>query len=120
MTNWTVDRYGDIWAGFILKKPMDINGYRMSAGGPLVRQLREAPCQGNVPREHLGHLVTDEFITLLDRCCAELATGSHADMIPHLADELRRHRDGCSPILRNYLHRLDGCLGAWLNLLTTS
>ena len=39
MPGWVIDRYGDIWGGFILKTLMDLRGDRMAAGGPMIRHL---------------------------------------------------------------------------------
>ena len=36
MPGWVIDRYGDIWGGFILKMLMDIKGDLMATGAPMI------------------------------------------------------------------------------------
>ena len=81
MPNWPIDRYGDIWGGHILKLLLDIRGDEMSVGGPLVRHLRAGPMEQNIRREHLAHLVNEEFINLLLSLCSEIKPQSYLDMM---------------------------------------
>ena len=41
MPGWVIDRYGDIWGGFILKTLMDIKGEAMAVGEPMINHLKE-------------------------------------------------------------------------------
>jgi len=117
MPNWAIDRYGDIWAGFILKTLMDIRGDQMSVGAPMVRHLREEPYQNNIVKEHLGHMVNEEFIELLLQSSSQIRPGSYLDMMRHLREELSRNAVNSSLILRAYLQHLDTSLVAWLEAL---
>lgn len=117
MAHWNLDRYGDIWGGFILKKLMDARGNVISVGAPLVHHLREAPYQGNLAKELMGQLVNDEFILLLEQSCDNLRPASYLEMMSHLLEEFRRRSEKASPILGLYLKHLDATLEAWLSLL---
>ena len=115
--NGVIDRYGDIWGGYILKTVMDVRGDRFTVGGPMIRHLKEGDYVRNIWQEQLCHLVNDEFIALLGRVRAVLKPASYLDMMAHVHQELARAAEGCSPILRAYLKHLDGTLGAWIALL---
>ena len=41
MPGWVVDRYGDIWGGFILKTLMDLKNEAMAVGEPMINHLKE-------------------------------------------------------------------------------
>lgn len=117
MPHWVVDRYGDIWGGFILKVLMDKRGESMAVGGPMIRHRKD----GNVPRntwqEHLCHLVNDEFIDLLHESAASFGPGSHREMMGALAGEFARRAGGSSPILKPYLLHLADAMEAWVRVL---
>jgi hypothetical protein len=115
---WVIDRYGDIWAGFIMKTLMDIRGDGMSVGSPLVRHLQEGPSNRNIAKEHLGHLVNEEFIRLLTRCSEEIESDSYLNMMNHLSEELQRNITKASIILQEYLRHLSPCLDAWIKILS--
>jgi hypothetical protein len=117
MPGWVIDRFGDIWGGFILKTLMDIRGDRMSVGGPMIRHVKDGSYVRNIWQEHLCHLVNDEFIELLDCVCARIKPASYVDMMGNLCDEFAMRRDGASPILKAYLRYLDVSLRAWVALL---
>jgi hypothetical protein len=65
MPHWVIDRYGDIWGGFILKLLMDIKGDAMAAGGPMIRHMKEGNFQRNIWQENICHMLNDEFIAIL-------------------------------------------------------
>ena len=114
---WPLDRLGDIWAGYILKTLMDIRGERMSVGGPLVRHLRIGPLQQNLRREHLGHLVNEEFIDLLTHLRGEIESGDYQEMMAQLQELFARNAHKASPILCAYLSKLQSPLSAWIAAL---
>lgn len=117
MPGYTVNRYGDIWAGFILKRLMDIRGDCMSVGGPMVRHDREGPWLENIAAEHLASLVNQEFIDLIVGITERIAPADYLDMMLNLHEELKGEAARTSPILRAYLSRLDPSLAAWLRAL---
>jgi hypothetical protein len=118
LPRWTIDRYGDIWGGYILKSLMDIRGDLMAVGGPLVHHLREGDATRNIAREHLAHLVSEEFIECLSVCCGAIEPAPYPDMMAHLREEMMRFAERASPILAPYLKHVSLCLGAWLPALT--
>lgn len=116
MQDWVLDRYGDIWSGFVLKILMDIRGDKMSVGGPLVHHSREAPYLNNVAAEHLGHLVNDEFLDFVQECGSRVKSSNYLDMMKQMHEELHRSSEKTSPVLRSFFSKLLPALGAWLAL----
>jgi hypothetical protein len=117
MPGWVVDRYGDIWGGFILKTLMDLKGDAMAVGGPMIRHLRDGNYLRNVWQEHVCHLVNDEFLDLLARAAENVRPGTYIDMMEQLNEEMRARVEGASPLLRPYLEHLDVCVRAWVKAL---
>jgi hypothetical protein len=117
MTNWRINRYGDIWGGFMLKTLMDRRGDALSVGQPLVHHARAGSRIENVKAEHLAHLVGDEFIDFLDRAAEKIEPEDYCDMMEHLCEELERLAPDRSPILRTYLRTLMPSLRAWISAL---
>jgi Reversibly glycosylated polypeptide len=117
MPGWGIDRYGDIWGGFILKTLMDIRGDRMSVGGPLIRHVKEGDYLENIRQEHLCHLINDEFIQMLDRARERIKPGSYLDMMTGLREEFLQHQSETTPILEAYLQHFNSSLGCWITAL---
>lgn len=114
---WVVDRYGDIWGGFILKTLMDLRGDPMVAGAPLIRHLKEGSIERNIWQEHLCHLVNDEFLESLAVCAADIRPARYEDMMGALAVAFARDAPGRSDLLRPYLEHLARSLEAWAEIL---
>jgi len=117
MPGWVVDRYGDIWGGFILKRLMDLRGDLMVAGEPMIFHAKDGNYTRNIWQEHVCHLVNDEFIALLSEATARLAPASYLDMVDALREELCRSKTGASPMLRPYLDHLVIAMAAWVAAL---
>jgi hypothetical protein len=118
MPGWVIDRYGDIWGGFILKALMDRCGEAAAAGGPMIRHLKEGDFRRNIWQEHLCHLVNDEFVDVLLRAAADLQPASYLEMIAELTESFRRVENRCSPILSNYFRHLTAAMTAWVYALS--
>jgi hypothetical protein len=112
-----IDRYGDIWGGFILKTLIDIRGDGLAVGAPMITHLKEGDYVRNIWQENLAHQVNDEFLRLLSTAAAGLAPGSYLEMMQILTEEFRRRAAACSPILARYLAHLVPALEAWTKAL---
>jgi hypothetical protein len=117
MPSWRINRYGDIWGGFILKTLMDRRGDALSVGHPLVHHTRAGSRSENIRAEHLAHLVGDEFVDLLDRAAETIRPQDYRGMMEHLCEEFERLAPDRSPILRTYLGALTPRLRAWMSAL---
>jgi len=117
MPNWVIDRYGDIWGGFILKMLMDKRGDAMAVGEPMIRHLKAGDHQRNIWQEHVCHLVNDEFIELMLAASDPITPTSYVEMMAELGENVRRLRAGCSPLLGTYVDHLTTALAAWTTAL---
>ena len=114
---WVIDRYGDIWGGFILKALMDLRGDAMAVGGPMIRHLKEGNFQRNIWQEHICHLVNDQFIEILLAAKTRIRPTGYLEMMGALNEEFRRAAPDCSPLLKVYFEHLTGALEAWIAAL---
>lgn len=117
MPGWNIDRYGDIWGGFILKTLMDRKSDVMAVGAPMIRHLKDGNYLRNVWQEHVCHLANDEFLDILGQAAEALHPTDYLDMMGQLIEELRSPAEAASPLLRSYLAHLDGCMRAWVAAL---
>jgi hypothetical protein len=120
MPGWRIDRYGDIWGGFITKALMDLRGDDFAVGAPMITHLKEGNCLRNVWQEHICHLVNDEFITLVD-AIHDTSPGqdvSYLELMARLTDHFGRSEG--SPLLWGYLQHLTRCMDAWVRALAKS
>lgn len=113
MPNWVVDRYGDIWGGFILKTLMDLKGEAMAVGEPMIRHLKEGTYNRNIWQEHVCHLVNDEFLQLLSEIKQNLMSRDYLEMMKEVADGFRSRTEEASPILKPYLRHYCDSMDAW-------
>lgn len=112
-----IDRYGDIWGGFILKTLTDLKGDGLAVGEPMIEHLKEGDYVRNIWQENLCHQVNDEFLELLADSAATIAPGAYLDMMEQLAEAFRARREGCSPVLAAYMQHLAPALDAWVKAL---
>jgi len=120
MSGWAVNRCGDIWAGFLLKTLIDRYGDSMSVGGPLVHHLRQGPVEHNARKEHLGHLMHDEFIELVESIGETIRPGSYLEMMGQVQEAVSRFPAESSVLFREYLDVLSRSLRAWIGALSQS
>ncbi len=120
MPGWVIDRYGDIWGGFILKTLMDLRGELMAVGGPMIRHLKEGASERNIWQEHLGHLVNDEFLSIIEKAREQIKPADYLTMMAHMSEIFERERENCSVILRRYLDVQIPATRAWNRILSQS
>ena len=118
MKDFVVDRYGDIWGGFILQLLAWRRGDDVSFGGPIIRHMKEGGIERNLWQEHPAHLVNDEFIEVIRAAVDRIEAGSYLEMIDALSEELVGETSRRSPILREYFKVLAPAMSAWGSLLT--
>jgi hypothetical protein len=117
LPDWVIDRYGDIWGGFILKTLMDLRGDAMAVGEPMIRHLREGNFHRSIWQEHICHLVNDEFLTLLEEAKSAIGPSDYLSMMEALNEEFQQRMKKTSPLLRPYLQHLTKALTARTSLL---
>ena len=114
---WVIDRFGDIWGGFVLKLLMDKAGDTLTIGEPLVFHVLPGYVTQNIVKEHICNLVNREFIDLLSDSMDAVRTGPYSDMIDQLRDAFSSRLHNCSPLLRPYILHLCGAWRAWTSAL---
>lgn len=113
LPHWVIDRYGDIWGGFILKMLMDLKGDALAVGEPMIHHLKEGDYARNIWQEHVCHLVNDEFLELLFAVQESIRSREYLAMMQELNEALQPHVERASPLLRPYLRHLCIALDAW-------
>ncbi len=83
--SWPFDRFGDIWAGIILKKICDHLGYAINSGDPYIRHQRASNVWDNLRKEATGLRTNEELWLAIDQiglragnfreCYGEIARG---------------------------------------------
>lgn len=117
LPHWVVDRYGDIWGGYILRRLMAIGGHNMSVGEPRIQHNKVPSYEHNIWQEHIGHMINDEFIALLDESSADVSPSDYLTMTSQLNEEMRRRTEHTSRMLQPYMAHLTECLGGWTQAL---
>ena len=64
--DYEYDRFGDIWAGIVVKKICDHLGYAVTSGGPAVAHRRASNVWSNLRKEAAGLEVNEEFWQVVD------------------------------------------------------
>ena len=113
MPGWVVDRYGDIWGGFVLKTLMDLKGDAMAVGEPMINHLKEGDYARNIWQEHICHLINDEFVELLLEVKQTIRSRDYLGMMRELQDGFSRHIERASTMFKPYLRHLCFAMQAW-------
>lgn len=115
-----VDRYGDIWGGYICKKLIDIKGDIFSVGEPLIMHHKTdttSVIQKNIEQEKYSHTVNLAFCDLLDSACEDITPSDYLTMYENLTENLSGLADHYPPSLSDYLKRTVGKMGSWTQAL---
>ena len=115
-----IDRYGDIWGGFILKTLIDLKGDALAVGEPMIEHLKEGDYVRNIWQENLCHQVNDEFLRLLAEAKTAVRANDYLNMLEELTSAFEERAASSSPILARYLAHLVPGLRAWSTALRTA
>ncbi|RMF84220.1 MAG: hypothetical protein D6736_19740 [Nitrospinota bacterium] len=88
--NARLDRFGDIWSGYILKKLADIRGDLLTIGAPVVTHTKMGNTVREMQGEHFGHLLESHFYPLVDEAVEEVSPGSYQEMYHQFARSFAR------------------------------
>lgn len=83
------DRFGDIWAGIILKKIADHLGYCVNSGRPAVKHLRASNVWANLRKESMALEANETFWNFVDRIV--LSGTSFQGCYREIADKVELH-----------------------------
>jgi reversibly glycosylated polypeptide/UDP-arabinopyranose mutase len=103
---YNYDRFGDIWAGVIIKKICDHLGYAINSGEPFVRHQRASNVWTNLRKEVLALEANEIFWEAIDRM---VLTGTTvAECYKEIANKLELEGE--------YWDKLRRAMRTWLEL----
>jgi hypothetical protein len=88
--NAHLDRFGDIWSGYILKKLADIRGDLITIGKPLVTHTKAGNTTREIQVEHFGNLLESYFYPLVDEAIGDVSPGDYSEMYHQFAMNFNR------------------------------
>lgn len=115
--NWQIDRYGDIWGGYICKRLIDIKGDALSVGEPLIYHHKDSSLEKNIRQEHYAHIVNLQFCDLVDKACEGIKKDSYLSMYDQFVYNLDSLKKGYPESLKNYLLPMVEKMKAWVAAL---
>jgi len=80
MPGMKLDRFGDMWAGYILKKLIDIKGDIMTFGAPVVEHLKEGELNKELVGEYVGNMMYRDFRDIVDISISRVREDSYLNM----------------------------------------
>jgi hypothetical protein len=88
--NARLDRFGDIWSGYILKKLIDIRGDLITIGKPVVTHTKAGNTIREMQLEHFGNLLESCFYPLVDEAVERLSRRDYGEMYHQFAMNFNR------------------------------
>ncbi len=88
--NGHLDRFGDIWSGYILKKLTDIRGDLITIGKPVVTHTKAGNTFREIQLEHFGNLLESYFYPLVDEAIEGVSPGDYSEMYHQFATNFNR------------------------------
>lgn len=116
--NWKIDRYGDIWGGYICKMLIDIKGDALSVGKPLIYHHKDSNLHKNIMQEHYSHIVNLQFCDLIELACRNIKPGSYLDMYGQLVNNLKSLESSYPAALANYILPTVKKIDMWVKALS--
>lgn len=114
--DWGVDRFDDIWCGFLAKKVLDHCGYAVWSGTPYVRHVKASDPFTNIVKEAPGYKMNVELYEWAINLQPPLnSKNGIADTLSELASYLKaanRYEDGG----REYWYKYGEAIHEWLEL----
>lgn len=111
-----IDRYSDVWAGFMAKKVIDHMGDKITVGQPLSRHVRNYHnLLNDLKLELWGMLLTEKFVSWLESMT--INGSSYIESYNFLAKDMKKtlSRSFDDPTIRKYFEKLSDAMGIWTN-----
>jgi hypothetical protein len=110
-----IDRYGDIWSGFLIKKAIDKMDERAVVGRPIVihrrnshNYLKDLKC------ELWGMLLTEEIVKWLEQL--QLESNNYFGIYLEMANSLNNLKENFQEYaIRKYLEKISHTMNVWVN-----
>lgn len=110
-----IDRYGDIWSGFFVKKAIDKMNERVTIGKPMVDHKRNSHNYLKDLRHELwGMTLTEEIVNWLEHL--QLESKNYFDIYLEMANGLNKLKDNFQEYaIRKYLEKIAYAMNVWVD-----
>jgi predicted house-cleaning noncanonical NTP pyrophosphatase (MazG superfamily) len=110
-----IDRYGDIWSGFLIKKAIDQMNERAVVGRPMVVHRRNSHNYlKDLKSELWGMLLTEEIVKWLEQL--QLESDNYFDIYLEMANGLKKLKEGFAEYaIRKYLEKIANAMNVWVD-----
>lgn len=119
--NARLDRFGDIWSGYILKKLADVRDDLVTIGQPLVTHTKAGNTMRETRVEHFGHLLETHFYRLVDEAVELVSPADYASMYGQLAENFTAavDNDGLPSAYRHFFRQMGDKMIRWAKLTSS-
>jgi hypothetical protein len=109
-----IDRYGDIWSGFLVKKAIDKMNERVTVGKPMVDHRRNSHNYLKDLRYELwGMTLTEEIVKWLEQL--QLESNNYFDLYLEMARELNKLKENFHDYaIRKYFEKVTHAMKLWV------
>jgi hypothetical protein len=109
-----IDRYGDIWSGFFVKKAIDKMDERVTIGRPIVNHKRNSHNYlKDLKCELWGMLLTEEIVKWLEQL--QLESDNYFDIYLEMSIELIKLKNNFQEYaIRKYLEKTSKAMNIWV------
>lgn len=116
--NAQLDRFGDIWSGYILKRLADVRGDVLTIGNPCVTHTKAGNTIRETRVEHFGHLLEHFFYPLVDESADATKSSDYATMYAEFAQNFTRgaQRMKLAPEYENFFTTMGDKMYRWAHL----
>jgi hypothetical protein len=110
-----IDRYGDIWSGFFVKKAIDKMDERVTIGQPMVDHKRNSHNYLKDLRHELwGMILTEEIVKWLEQL--QLESKNYFDIYLEMANGLNKLKENFQEYaIRKYLEKIARAMYIWVS-----
>ena len=116
-----IDRYGDIWSGFFVKKVIDCMGDSVCVGDPIVIHNRNFHDLLKDLRQELGGMIlTESLVTMLDSI--QLTSKNYLECYRELAEKLKKivgNNNSMDDETKNYFYQITNSMKIWSDVCET-
>jgi hypothetical protein len=114
-----IDRYGDIWSGFLVKKAIDKMNERVTIGKPIVDHKRNSHNYLKDLRHELwGMTLTEEIVKWLEQL--QLESNNYFDIYLEMSTGLNKFKDTFQEYaIRKYFEKIARAMNIWVDACRT-
>jgi hypothetical protein len=79
-------RFDDIWAGYIIQTLISLKGDAITVGQPIVQHLKSGNLRKEILGEHYGHFISHYLYAIIDDASIEIPVSNYSEMYVALFD----------------------------------